>query len=84
MDRLHEAWEQDRDSPAGREFQAAKAAQRALREEREGEYQGKQLGYGPQSYDLRDCAELKVPVDREFTPGGFERGTVASAGLPGV
>lgn len=74
MDRLHEGWQQDRNSPTGREFQAAMAALRALREEREGEYQGKQLGYGPQSYDLRDCAELKVPVDREFTPGGFERG----------
>lgn len=49
-------------------------ALRALKEEREGEYQGKQLGYGPRSYDLRDCAELKVPVDREFTPGGYERG----------
>ncbi|WP_166680568.1 hypothetical protein [Kribbella sp. VKM Ac-2566] len=31
MDRLHEAWKRDRDSPAGREFQAAMAALRALR-----------------------------------------------------
>jgi hypothetical protein len=74
MDRLYEEWKQDQNSSGGREFQAAMGALRALREEREGEYEGKQLGYGPQSYDLRDCAELKVPVDREFTQGGFERG----------
>ncbi|HEY3558540.1 MAG TPA: hypothetical protein VGL05_13805 [Kribbella sp.] len=74
MDRLFEEWKNDQNSSGGREFQAAMGALRALREEREGEYDGKQLGYGPQSYDLRDCAELKVPVDREFTPGGHERG----------
>ncbi|MBP2356889.1 hypothetical protein JOF29_007999 [Kribbella aluminosa] len=74
MDRLHQEWKTDKNSPGGRAFVAAVGALRALREEREGEYQGKQLGYGPQSYDVRDCAELKVPVDREFTPGGYERG----------
>lgn len=74
MDRLHAEWKRDQNSSGGREFQAAMGALRALREEREREYQGKQLGYGRQSYDLRDCAELKVPVDREFTQGGYERG----------
>lgn len=47
---------------------------KALQSGREDAYEGKQLGYGPQSHDLRDCAELKVPVVREFTPGGFPRG----------
>ncbi|TCC33537.1 hypothetical protein [Kribbella sindirgiensis] len=74
MDRLFEEWKKDQNSSGGREFQAAMGALRALREEREAEYEGKQLGYGPRSYDLRDCAELKVPVEREFTPGGYERG----------
>ncbi|MEU8222878.1 hypothetical protein [Kribbella sp. NPDC048915] len=74
MDRLHAEWTQDRDSRGGREFEAAIGAMKALREAREGEFEGKRLAYGPQSYDLRDCAELKVPVEREFTPRGGELG----------
>jgi hypothetical protein len=74
MDRWHAEWKQDPNSPGGREFQASIDALRALREGRETDYQGKQLGYGPQSHDLRDCAELKVPVTQEFTPGGYARG----------
>ena len=74
MARLHEAWRQDPNSSEGLEFQAAVAGLRALRAGRDNEYQGKQLGYGRQSYDLRDCAELKVPVVDERTPGGHPRG----------
>lgn len=62
MGRLHAAHQRDPNSNAGREFTAAMQALTALREGREGDYQGKQLGYGSSSHDLRDCAELKVPV----------------------
>lgn len=45
-----------------REFRALKLGLQALAEGREGEYDGKRLGYSPGHHDLRDCAELKVPV----------------------
>ncbi len=47
---------------------------KALRDGRESEYEGKQLGYGPGSHDLRDCAELKVPVFDERSSGGHPLG----------
>jgi hypothetical protein len=59
---------------AGTEYVGVINALKALQSGREDAYEGKQLGYGPQSHDLRDCAELKVPVVPEFTPGGFPRG----------
>lgn len=45
-----------------REFRALKLGLQALAEGREQEYDGKRLGYSPNHHDLRDCAELKVPV----------------------
>ncbi len=74
MDVLAAAWKQDPESEAGREFNAAMKALKALSQGREAEYVGKQLGYGPGSHDLRDAAELKVPVVAEGTPGGHSRG----------
>jgi hypothetical protein len=74
IDRLYVAWKQDPGSDAAQEFNAAMKSLAALRDGREGEYQGKQLGYGPGSHDLRDAAELKVAVYEEFTPGGHPRG----------
>ncbi|MGY4771760.1 hypothetical protein ACXC9Q_33065 [Kribbella sp. CWNU-51] len=59
---------------AAKEYVAVIKGLKALKDGRETDYQGKQLGYGPGSHDLRDCAELKVPVVNEFTPGGFPRG----------
>ena len=50
------------DSLRGREFRALKLGLQALAEGREEEYDGKRLGYSPGHHDLRDCAELKVPV----------------------
>jgi hypothetical protein len=70
VNRLYEAWKQDPSSDAGREFTAFREAMTALRDGREGDQQyrgSKQLGYGPSSHDLRDTAELKVPV---FNQGG--------------
>ncbi|MEU4197362.1 hypothetical protein AB0E69_36075 [Kribbella sp. NPDC026611] len=68
---LPDDWKPPR-GPAGQQLDAFVEAMRALREgrERDPKYRGsKQLGYGPQSHDLRDTAELKVPVfDRGGTP----------------
>ncbi|TDW21250.1 hypothetical protein EV650_0067 [Kribbella kalugense] len=53
----------------GREFRALKLGLQALAEGREDEYDGKRLGYSPGHHDLRDCAELKVPVVPEARHG---------------
>jgi hypothetical protein len=74
INQLSAAYKADPNSPAGREYVGVINGLKALQSGRESAYEGKQLGYGPQSHDLRDCAELKVPVTREFTPGGHERG----------
>lgn len=74
MNAGHAAWKADPRSDAGREFNAAMKALKALQEEREGEYEGKQLGYGPRSYDLRDTAEIKVPVFDEYKDNGWPMG----------
>jgi hypothetical protein len=57
------------DSLRGREFRALKLGLQALAEGREDEYDGKRLGYSPGHHDLRDCAELKVPVIPESRHG---------------
>jgi hypothetical protein len=57
-----------------REFRAAIEGLKALADGREENFNGRRLGYSPQHHDLRDCAELKVPVisesrgDRELGP----------------
>lgn len=71
---LNEERKRNPSGEAAKEYVAVIKGLQALRDGREGEYQGKQLGYGPGSHDLRDCAELKVPVVAEFTPGGHARG----------
>ena len=48
---------------------ALKLGLQALAEGREDEYDGKRLGYSPTHHDLRDCAELKVPVVAESRHG---------------
>lgn len=52
-----------------REFRALKLSLRALAEGREEDYDGKRLGYSSGHHDLRDCAELKVPVIAESRYG---------------
>lgn len=42
----------------------------ALRDGREREFDGERLGYSTVHVDLRDCAELKVPVTREYNAFG--------------
>ena len=48
-----------------REFRALKTGLRALAEGREVAFDGKRLGYSPEHHDLRDCAEIKLPVIQE-------------------
>ncbi|MFI5735235.1 hypothetical protein ACIA49_34300 [Kribbella sp. NPDC051587] len=52
-----------------REFRALKLGLRALAEGREDDLDGKRLGSSPNHHDLRDCAELKVPVIAESRYG---------------
>lgn len=42
----------------------------ALREGRESDFAGRRLGRSPKHFDLRDCAEIKVPIVQEFTRAG--------------
>lgn len=53
----------------GRELRALKRGLQALAEGREEELDGKRLGYSPSHHDLRDCAELKIPVIPESRYG---------------
>ena len=52
-----------------REFDALKVGLRALAEGREAEYDGERLGYSSKYADLRDCAEIKLPVVVELKFG---------------
>jgi hypothetical protein len=74
IDHLHEERKRDPGGDAAKEYVAVIKGLKALQEGRESEYHGKQLGYGPRSYDLRDCAELKVPVFEEFKTNGWPMG----------
>lgn len=74
IDRLSAAYQRDPRGAAGQEYAAAINAMKALQSGNEDAYVGKRLTSGPDSFDLRDCAELKVPVVAETTPGGFPRG----------
>lgn len=48
-----------------REFRALKAGLRAIASGDEDSYDGKRLGYSSNHHDLRDCAEIKLPVVTE-------------------
>jgi hypothetical protein len=52
-----------------RELDALKVGLRALAEGREAEYDGERLGYSSKYADLRDCAEIKLPVVVEMKFG---------------
>lgn len=52
-----------------RELRALRLGLQALAEGREAELGGKRLGYSPGHHDLRDCAELKIPVIPESRYG---------------
>jgi hypothetical protein len=71
---LSEARKQDPGSDAAKEYVAAIKGMQALARGEEAGYEGKQLGYGPGSHDLRDAAELKVPVFQESNDRGRPMG----------
>jgi len=52
-----------------RELRALRLGLQALAEGREEDFAGKRLGYSPGHHDLRDCAELKIPVIPESRYG---------------
>lgn len=55
---------------SAKEYHAVVGALAVLREGREAYYGGKRLGYSPKHFDLRDCAEIKVPVVQEYNRRG--------------
>jgi hypothetical protein len=74
-----------------REFRAVIDGLKALAEGREEDFNGRRLGYSAEHHDLRDCAELKVPVisesrgDRELGPSHrliYREFEPADGGLP--
>lgn len=74
VDALSEARKQDPHGDAAKEYVAVIKALKALQEGREGDYAGKRLTRGQNSHDLRDCAELKVPVFEEYKDNGWPLG----------
>lgn len=62
---------------AGREADVVDAAFKALdvlKEGRERDFHGERLGFSPEHYDLRDCAEIKVAVFQEYNRSGKPMG----------
>lgn len=45
-----------------------------LRQGRERDFSGERLSFSPNHYDLRDCAEIKIAVFKEYTRAGKPRG----------
>jgi hypothetical protein len=56
----------DPSGPEAQQFAAVRAGLSVLREGREAEADGERLGYSDRHPDLRDCAEIKLPVVQEF------------------
>lgn len=68
---LSDARTNDPQGDAAKEYVAVIKALKALQEGREREYVGKRLTSGRSSYDLRDCAQLKVAVFDEYKDNGW-------------
>ncbi|ADB33657.1 hypothetical protein Kfla_4639 [Kribbella flavida DSM 17836] len=62
---LHAEAQRDPSGLAAQQLQAARQGLAALREGRETDFAGERLGYSDRHADLRDCAELKIPVIEE-------------------
>jgi len=56
----------DPTGPEVQQFEAVRAGWSALREGREADFNGERLGFSDRHPDLRDCAEIKLPVVQEF------------------
>ena len=64
----------DPNGPAAKQFEAVRLGLSALREGREDEFAGERLGRSDNHPDLRDCAEIKIPVVEEFNRRGRPMG----------
>ncbi|GAB3923268.1 hypothetical protein GCM10011575_00840 [Microlunatus endophyticus] len=53
---------------------AAMSAMRAVRDGQEANFRGERLGFDRTHYDLRDCAEIKVELVREYAKSGRRLG----------
>jgi hypothetical protein len=71
---LHARAQADPNGVAAKQFEAFRVALSALREGREAEFAGERLGRSDNHPDLRDCAELKIPVVEEFNRRGRPMG----------
>jgi hypothetical protein len=60
--------------PAAQQFEAVRLGLSALREGREAEFAGERLGRSDDHSDLRDCAEIKIPVVQELNRRGQRMG----------
>ncbi|TDW79321.1 hypothetical protein EV647_8122 [Kribbella sp. VKM Ac-2566] len=60
--------------PAAQQFEAVRLGLSALREGREAEFAGERLGRSDDHSDLRDCAEIKIPVVQELNRRGQPMG----------
>ncbi|MFG1912382.1 hypothetical protein [Kribbella sp. NPDC048928] len=77
LDELRELQSQARsepNGPAAQQFEAVRRGLSALREGREAELAGERLGRSDDHPDLRDCAEVKIPVVEEFNRRGQPMG----------
>jgi hypothetical protein len=75
--RLEQDWQsreqranQDPNGPEADFLRAGAGAVEVLRDGREAEMKGERLGFSTAHYDLRDCAEIKVPVVQEYGKNG--------------
>jgi hypothetical protein len=71
---VEEAAAEDPGQLTAQRFAIVQDAVAALRDGREAEYGGERLGYSEKHSDLRDCAEIKVPIIQEFNRRGQPRG----------
>ncbi|WP_350274847.1 hypothetical protein [Kribbella sp. HUAS MG21] len=71
---LHARAQAEPNGPAARQFEAVRRGLSALREGREAEFAGERLGRSDNHPDLRDCAEIKIPVVEEFNRRGQPMG----------
>lgn len=71
---LHAAAQQDPSGPEAKQFAAVRTGLAALRAGREADFEGERLGYSDRHSDLRDCAEIKLPVVAELNRRGRPMG----------
>ncbi|QNE22572.1 hypothetical protein F1D05_37605 [Kribbella qitaiheensis] len=71
---LHAKAQRDPSGLEAKQFAAIRTGLAALRNGREADFDGERLGYSDRHPDLRDCAELKLPVVEEVNRRGRPMG----------